>query len=144
MSIWATLRLEFCCEKYSAPALRALLASSWKPQPEGWWHTELAPDEWDEWQLTPRMDASSALRLFNAKIQEGKCIAVRLFWEGGEVGCDFFFHPGKTLDVGCGINRVQLPEIRLTDASWYIARLLPVFLNQRSSGLQAWFWNEIL
>lgn len=68
--------------------------------------------------------------------------AIELTWDGGEHGGSFFlFPPSCDLHFCPVINRITIGD-RTTDASWYLARLLPIFGAETGTLIDHWTWTE--
>lgn len=139
MSVDAGLSLQLSCKNGLRSIVQALLSSEWGPHAEGWHCVPLDQDT-SEWTLLGNNSREIEM-LFSAKMAAKQVFGIRLWWKGGETGGEFLVFESGEIVFSPTTNRVTL-DGRVTDVSWYLERLLPVF--QRSPGVVVdnWAWRE--
>jgi hypothetical protein len=138
MSVDASLTLQLVCPDGLVAVIKAVLSSKWTSHGSNWWCVPLDEDtsDWEEVE-----DTEAMISLFEKKIAVGQTFGVRLWWEGGESGGELLVTPDGTVVFSPTIHRVTLNG-RASDASWYLARLLPLFQRETGAILEGWEWNE--
>ena len=140
MSVDAGLSLVLVSHGGPKSILEALLASKWLRRQEGWWCVALDEDP-SEWHLLSSTDPGGLMTLFQAKMASQQVFGLRLWWEGGDVGGEFLVFPNCQVMFSPSMNRVTLGE-RITDVSWYLSRLLPLFGHDVGVIVESWDWRE--
>jgi hypothetical protein len=120
--------------------LDALLASRWLGHSDGWWCVPVGEDS-SEWNLVASNNIEDVKLLFRTKMRVQEVFGIRLWWEGGAVGGEFLILPNCEVVFSPTMNRVTLGQ-RVTDVSWYLERVLPIFVREGGVVLDSWTWRE--
>lgn len=111
----------------SVRIIEALLDYGWSIENEGFVSYLPYGDKEDfEWVL----EKISRHVFFNEiakKERAGELIGVVLFWGASGIGGDLLIQKNGVVSFAASINRVELRGSSITDASWYIERLLFAF-----------------
>ncbi|WP_437576753.1 hypothetical protein [Sorangium sp. So ce887] len=132
--------LKLAIEKGSGAILDALLASRWSARDDGWWCVPAGEDV-SEWRLLEGTSRTKLDALFCEKMNAGETFGIRLWWEGNDVGGELLVSPSGELVFSPTMDRVTL-DSRMTDVSWYLSRLLPLFTRPGDVQLDSWSWSE--
>ena len=139
MSVDATLIVSFGPNHPLSCAIESLLRSDWRGN--GRWDgipLGNAPADWAPLATS----IEEVLEVFQKKRAALEMFGIRVFWRDSDIGCDVLANPeDHKLVIAPMINRVKATE-RITDVSWYVTRLLPVFDADGRSNVESWSWTE--
>lgn len=140
MSVSSCLKIRFEPNQRPTNVLAALLASEWKGQRGEHW---CLPPEGDasDWTLVADADHDALLKLLAERNGRGEPFGIRLGWRKTNIGGEFLLFPTCDLLFSPTINRVLVGP-RMSDVSWYVSRLVPVFAKPARCMVESWSWEE--
>lgn len=141
MSVRASLMLTVVESLDTRSQLAALLQSNWRFDCDKV-NVADVPGDLSEWRTLAVKSIDGLLERLQRAIAGGYPFAIELNWENTDVGCLFLFLEQRTVVVNCEVNRVTLPGGRVSDVSWYLARIIPVFNRPGKVTVESWEWRE--
>lgn len=94
-----------------------------------------------DWQFE-NIDTQSLIAILDEKEKKGEVIGVSMTWKETNIGGSFLFFKNGEVSISLIINRKLLDNMRHTDVSWYLKRLLPVFNQEDGIELQRFSYEE--
>lgn len=134
MSIEASIAMRYSMsgknDLYATQLIKILLLEGWTFNDDGGSsYLPLGETEGFDWVIQEKI--SSDL-LMNILIEKEKCheiIGVVMTWQDTNVGGSFIFRERDQLSILLNVNRKTICDeyyAQLTDANWYLSRLIPI------------------
>ncbi|MBY0013288.1 hypothetical protein [Paenibacillus typhae] len=78
------------------------------------------------------MDSAHIMNIIEMKQAQGEIVGIQLLRRDSEIGCDMLMFNTNQIGFNLSIARKSIEtqgDIDMTDFSWYLERILPVFKN---------------
>jgi len=122
--------------------ISAMLAGGWRADDHGQiCYLPLGDRDDYDWQAKPLAESPRVLVELTGKDRAGEVLGLTVLWADTNVGGQLLYWTDGRLTLLVEINRRTL-DGRVTDVSWYLAKLLPCIAAVPGAVIEALEWTE--
>ncbi len=111
--------------------IQILLSEGWTFNDQnGSSYLPLGETEGFDWVIQKKISPESLMNILREKERLNEYIGVVMTWQDTDIGGSFIFRRPQQFSVLLNVNRKIINDknhANITDASWYLARLIPIF-----------------
>lgn len=135
MSVQASIDIEFANlpqnPKSTTDIIKMLLDNGWTLNDNGGISYLPIGDNYDfDWIMQSQILSTELMQILTEKEKQKELIGVVLTWQNTNIGGSFLFYNSNIISAILNVDRKilhGLNDFKMTDANWYVSRLIPIF-----------------